>query len=57
MVIMADDDFKSADAKYTLHLINKLTRDFWVGKLEAQETLEQIVEKINKHNDRVRMEG
>ena len=42
---MADDDFKSADAKYTLHLINKLTRDFWVGKLEAQETLEQIVEK------------
>ncbi|CUW12408.1 hypothetical protein KSL4_0831 [Leuconostoc inhae] len=54
---MADDDFKSADAKYTLHLINKLTRDFWVGKLEAQETLEQIIEKISKHNDRVRMEG
>ncbi|WP_220739151.1 hypothetical protein [Leuconostoc miyukkimchii] len=52
-----DESFEEADASYTINLINGVTRDYWTGSQTAEMTVKKILEKINMHKDRVRMEG
>jgi len=52
-----EETFAEADAKYTVQLISEVSRKYWIGTQAADETIEIILEKINKHKERVRMEG
>ncbi len=56
-VYTGDESFEEADASYTINLINGVTRDYWTGSQTAEMTVKKILEKINMHKDRVRMEG
>ncbi|MFK8254620.1 hypothetical protein [Leuconostoc sp. MTCC 10508] len=52
-----EETFAEADAKYTVQLISEVSREYWTGTQGADVTIEKILEKINKHKERVRMEG
>lgn len=52
-----EETFAEADAKYTVQLISEVSREYWTGTQAADATIEKILEKINKHKERVRMEG
>lgn len=52
-----EEIFAEADAKYTVQLISEVSREYWTGTQGANVTIEKILEKINKHKERVRMEG
>lgn len=52
-----EETFAEADAKYTVKLISEVSREYWTGTQGANVTIEKILEKINKHKERVRMEG